>query len=449
VRIVLTIAEDNHTADDLDLFLLDNGGTVLQVSEARNTGIELLETAAAGTFLVGVRAFAGASAYTLSFRALSSLPSDAGVEIFPPGVEIVPSEVVVKRKTEPAKKALDPSAFASKHRLTLSAGNPADVELMKLDPSQLSEEDAPQQGAGALRTRQKKEHHETSERNALRSRTYDAIRRLRLDPDVEYAHSNYRLKPRLIPNDGFYPRQWHYDQIALAEAWDVTTGSDTIIVAVIDTGVVSHPDLQARTIAGYDFINDPAVAGDGDGRESDPTDAGDDANGLGKHSYHGTHVAGTIGAVTNNGVGVAGVTWQTKIMPLRVLGKGGGSSFDLAEALKYAAGLPNLSGTLPLQRAHLINLSRLRRGRGYSAKPGSLLIIRIKGRCRRAGGRHDFGDGCERGRKPRRGAQHLAESPERTKRLCLRQRDFDGNTARGRYHGPDVLGQSRAHSAGF
>lgn len=357
VRIVLTIAEDNHTVNDLDLFLLDGNGAVLQVSEARNTGIELLETPPAGTFLVGVRAFAGASSYTVSFRTLSSLPSDAAVEFFPPGVEIIPSEVVVKRKAKPSMQALNPSAFASKHGLTLSAGNSADIELMTLDPSEASVEDLQQKNAGTAGVKLRKEGHPTSERNSLRSRTYDAIRRLRLDPDVEYAHSNYRLKPRLIPNDTSYPIQWHYNQVALEEAWDLTTGSDSIIVAVIDTGVVSHPDLQARTIVGYDFISDPAVAGDGNGRDPDPTDTGDDANGPGIHSYHGTHVAGTIGAVTNNGLGVSGVTWQTKIMPLRVLGKGGGSSFDLAEAIKYAAGLPNLSGALPPQRAHVVNMS--------------------------------------------------------------------------------------------
>ena len=357
VRIVLTIAEDDHIANDLDLFLLDSSGAVLQVSEARNTGIELLETAPAGIFLIGVRAFAGASSYTVSFRTLSSLSSDAAVEFFPPGVEIIPSEVVVKRKGKPSTQALNPSAFASKHGLSVTAGNPDDVELMTLDQSEASVEDLQQKRAGVAGVKLKKEGHQTSERNSLRSRTYDAIRRLRLDPDVEYAHSNYRLKARRIPNDSFYPTQWHYKQIALEEAWELTTGSDSIIVAVIDTGVVNHPDLQTRTIAGYDFITDPTVAGDGNGRDQDPTDTGDDANGPGIHSYHGTLVAGTIGAVTNNGVGVAGVTWQTKIMPLRVLGKGGGSSLDLAEAIKYAAGLPNLSGALPPQRAHVINMS--------------------------------------------------------------------------------------------
>jgi serine protease len=357
VRIVLTIAEDNHAANDLDLFLLDSNGAVLQASEARNTGIELLETPPTGTFLVGVRAFAGASSYTISFRTLSSLPTDAGIEIFPPGVEIIPSEVVVKRKAKPSTQALNPSAFASKHGLTVTVGNSDDVELMKLDPSEASVEELQQKNARMAGAKLKKEGHPTSDRNSLRSRTYDAIRRLRLDPEVEYAHSNYRLKARRIPNDSFYPTQWHYNQIALEEAWDLTTGSDSIIVAVIDTGVVNHPDLQTRTIAGYDFINDPTVAGDGNGRDPDPTDAGDDANGPGIHSYHGTHVAGTIGAVTNNNIGIAGVTWQTKIMPLRVLGKGGGSSLDLAEAIKYAAGLPNFSGEVPPQRAHVVNMS--------------------------------------------------------------------------------------------
>jgi serine protease len=357
IRIVLTMAQNDHMTNDLDLFLLDGNGIVMQVSQARNTGTELLDTSTGGTFLIGVRAFTGTSVYTLSFTALSSLPSDAGVAIFPPGVDIVPDDVVVQRKAAPINGLQSSSAFASKYKLTHSVGKPAEVELLKLDRSEDSREDLSQKENGHRRSKMQKERHPTSDGNTLRSRTYDAIRRLRLDPDVEFAHANYRIKPRLIPNDGYYSNQWHYQLIALEAAWDVTAGSDTIIAAVIDTGVVNHPDLQARLVPGYDFISDPLVAGDGDGRDPDPTDAGDEEFGPGQHSFHGTHVAGTIGAATNNGIGVAGVTWHTKIMPLRVLGKGGGTSFDLMEALKYAAGLPNVSGTLPPQRAHVINLS--------------------------------------------------------------------------------------------
>ncbi len=116
-------------------------------------------------------------------------------------------------------------------------------------------------------------------------------------------------------------------------------------MAVLDTGIVSHPDLNPRIIPGYDMISDSANAGDGDGRDSDPTDKGGDEPGGGS-SWHGTHVAGTIGAATNNDSGVAGVTWAARIMPVRVLGKQGGTSFDIATAMNWAAGgtvtgLPN------------------------------------------------------------------------------------------------------------
>src|SRR5262249_6884057 len=125
---------------------------------------------------------------------------------------------------------------------------------------------------------------------------------------------------------------------------------------VIDTGETAHPDLIARQIPGFDFISDPANAGDGDGRDPDPTDVGD-GNGVEPSSFHGTHVAGTIGAETNNGSGVSGVTWAGRIMHLRVLGRQGGNDFDIANAILYAARLANASGTLPPERANVINMS--------------------------------------------------------------------------------------------
>lgn len=177
-------------------------------------------------------------------------------------------------------------------------------------------------------------------------------------PGVLRTSPNLRRYIAKVPNDQHFPAQWHYSLINLPEAWDLTTGSDEVVVAVVDTGVVSaHPDLQGRLAPGYDFISDPASARDGDGRDPDPEDVGDEYNGPGRSSFHGTHVAGTIGASTNNGAGVAGVTWNTRIMPVRALGVGGGTSFDVAEAIRFAAGLPNVSGTLPATPARIINLS--------------------------------------------------------------------------------------------
>ena len=186
----------------------------------------------------------------------------------------------------------------------------------------------------------------------------DAQDRLRGQGGVCSVEPNHRRHIARTPNDPFFPYQWHWATIHLPEAWDMTTGSDDVIVAVVDTGILSkHPDLQGRLVAGYDFISDPASARDGDGRDSDPEDKGDLFGGPGQSSFHGTHVSGIIAASTNNAVGVAGATWQTKIMPLRALGIDGGTAFDVTEAVRYAAGLPNVSGTLPARRANIINLS--------------------------------------------------------------------------------------------
>jgi serine protease len=161
------------------------------------------------------------------------------------------------------------------------------------------------------------------------------------------------------PNDSHYSLQWHYPLINLPQAWDITTGNSNVIVAVIDTGVLlNHPDLQGQLTPGYDFISDTfglTNANDGDGIDPNPDDPGDNPNG--GSSFHGTHVAGTIAARTNNSSGVAGIAWNAKIMPLRALGVEGGWSFDIREALEYAAGLANDSGTLPSQTADVINMS--------------------------------------------------------------------------------------------
>ena len=190
--------------------------------------------------------------------------------------------------------------------------------------------------------------------------TLALIAALEVDPNVEWAEPNRIRRAQgggsVEPNDPFYDLQWHYDLIRMPQAWATTTGSSAVVVAVIDTGSRAHPDLNANTIAGFDFISDPANAADGDGIDADPTDPGD-TNGIAPSSFHGTHVAGTIGAVSNNGIGVAGVNWEVSMMHLRVLGKLGGTGADIAQSVRFAAGLSNSSGTVPAQRAHVINMS--------------------------------------------------------------------------------------------
>ncbi len=176
-------------------------------------------------------------------------------------------------------------------------------------------------------------------------------------PGVRCATPNFLLQRCITPNDTFFAKQWHYPQINLPQARDLTQGSSSVIVAVLDTGIVSaHPDFAGRFVNGYDMISSAAAARDGNGRDANPEDVGDLATPQGS-SFHGTHVAGTIGANGNDGVGVAGVDWNCKLMIVRVLGQGGGSVDDIANGILFAAGLANGSGQVPPQRADVINMS--------------------------------------------------------------------------------------------
>ncbi len=199
-------------------------------------------------------------------------------------------------------------------------------------------------------------------------KTLHSIKDINIQSNTNSAQPNYIYRPlTTIPNDSHYRYQWHYNNIRLPEAWGITTGAASdrdIIVAVIDTGVfLAHTDLDGKFVPGYDFISNVSSAGDGDGIDDNPDDPGD-GNVLGNSSWHGTHVAGTIGAKSNNNSGVAGVSWDAKIMPIRALGKQGGTGYDIIQSLLYAAGLANDSGTVPAQKADIINLSI--GGGGYS-----------------------------------------------------------------------------------
>lgn len=156
---------------------------------------------------------------------------------------------------------------------------------------------------------------------------------------VSYAEKNLRFHAFKTPNDPGYSRQWHYPMMNLPAAWDITTGLESVVTAVVDTGIVKHPDLDSRILPGVDMISDASSAGDGNGRDTDPADmGGDEPNG--GSSYHGSHVAGTIGAASNDSQGVAGVTWSGRnVLPVRVLGRNGGSFTDIAAGIQWAAGI--------------------------------------------------------------------------------------------------------------
>lgn len=183
--------------------------------------------------------------------------------------------------------------------------------------------------------------------------------RLRALPEVlDVEPDGIRFHATAPPNDPRYNEQWHYAApatnrygINAPAAWDVTTGSASVVVAVLDTGITGHADFAGRTVPGYDFISDSRVANDGNGRDNDPSDpgdwitAGESSAGyfqgcqVTQSSWHGTHTAGTIGAATNNGIGVAGINWHSMILPVRVLGKCGGADSDIIDGMYWAAGL--------------------------------------------------------------------------------------------------------------
>lgn len=191
------------------------------------------------------------------------------------------------------------------------------------------------------------------------------IRALRRKTGIRLAEPNYiRRYLTVEPNDFYYSYQWHYPLIGLPEAWDITTGSSDVVVAVVDSGILhQHPDLAGQIVGGYDFVSDTDYSLDGDGTDADPEDPGDgDISGS---SFHGTHTAGTVAALSNNSSGIAGVAWNSKIMPLRVIGYGGtGTTSDIIEAVKYAAGLETDAGVQLDTPVDIINLSL--GGEGYS-----------------------------------------------------------------------------------
>jgi serine protease len=192
----------------------------------------------------------------------------------------------------------------------------------------------------------------------LKYETLLAIKQLRRRSDILEASPNYRFQALRVPNDTLYHYQWNHALINLPQAWETTRGDSSVMVAVVDSGVLmQHPDLKIKLSQGYDFVASRQTELDGDwGIDSDPNDPGDQFPG--GSTFHGTHVAGIIGALTDNEEGIAGVSWLTKIMPLRVLGKGGeGFDYDIEQGIRFAAGLANDSGTIPTQPADIINLS--------------------------------------------------------------------------------------------
>ena len=227
------------------------------------------------------------------------------------------------------------------------------------------------------------------------------------DSDVEYAEVDHRRFAMVAPvTDPLYPDslsttvapsgpssgQWYLrapgfdasgrdvlSSINIEPAWAITHGSSSVVIGDVDTGITQHPDLDSKMLTGYDFVSNVAVANDGNARDSDPSDPGDyvtatenstkggeffgcNDDGTGAavsegSSWHGSQTASILGAATNNGVGMAGVGYDTKVIAARALGKCGGFDSDIIAAAEWAGGIAVAGVPTNANPARVINMS--------------------------------------------------------------------------------------------
>jgi serine protease len=208
-----------------------------------------------------------------------------------------------------------------------------------------------------------------AEARAIAARLRQSGEVLNVEPDLLMQADS------VLPNDPAYgtsPGQWNYMAPAganlggadLPGGWDLTLGSGSIVVAVIDTGYRPHADLQSM-LPGYDFISYPSIANDGNGRDADASDPGDfvaagecvSGSSAMRSSWHGTHVMGVIAALMNNGLYGTGIAPHVRILPVRALGKCGGYTSDIADGMRWAAGIDVPGVPRNAYPARVINLS--------------------------------------------------------------------------------------------
>lgn len=342
---------------DINLFLYDENRTLVASSESLDA-TKVVEVVDSGLYYIEVRAINDASNYTLTIGKPSitaTILDQRLQEEFVPGDVIVAFQKGYHMPSE-VNRSLDQNSF---HGLRHKAMKHDHLRLYHFDnQNKHLVFDALHIGSsGSNRFLYQTKDAETQHKlDTLR-----IIQALNNRPDVRYAEPNFIRQAYFTPDDEHYAKQWHFPLINLNLAWDIyiDDGTNDVVVAVLDTGTLgNHPDFQDQLTAdGYDFISSVSNSLDGDGMDPDPEDPGDLVNGY-SSSFHGTHVSGTIAAVTDNDAGVAGVAFNTKIMSLRVLGLNGrGSDSDIIEAMRYAGGLENDSDMLPDQTADILNMS--------------------------------------------------------------------------------------------
>lgn len=346
---------DNRYSGDLDMALHRDNVDRTEVSLSQSvTEFEEIVVEDDGVYFIRAYAFSGTSKYVLEITT-----GDAATAVNRPSMDFIPGQAIVTLNDNVQALSVNDASLMStlamshhdKSRATLASFLDTKLEAYKKQMGLSS-------GSNTLALSATAD--EKARENARKYETLRHIKRMNHSAGIALAEPNYLRQAYLTPDDQFYNLQWHYPAMNLPQAWDITTGtpaSGDVVVAVVDTGVfLAHPDLTNKLVDGFDFISDISNALDGDGIDDNPDDPGDSLS-AGASSWHGTHVAGTVAAETNNGTGAAGVSWGAKIMPLRVLGARGGSSYDIMQSVRFAARMSNDSGTIPAQRADIINLS--------------------------------------------------------------------------------------------
>ena len=362
MNISLFQADEQLSSIDFSLALLDESEQVVADINLTTFTSSTLVAPADGQFILELSVSPGSdpALYTLSLsQTLNSQVSSKAqaLSITQHAAlkhEFVPGEVLLRYKQQGAvddantivSKLASPSvsahaAFAKDHALELQEVIPGVARRYRFTEQHLTM-------AFAL-----VKSSDEQALNALEAKlqTLALIETLKEAPELAYVEPNYLYRSMASTNDPRLSEQWNLPMLATGAAWEVSTGQN-VVVAVLDTGIdASHEDLQANILAsGFDFISSSDSAGDGNGFDADPNDEGS--------SFHGSHVTGIIAAQADNTKGIAGIAYEAKVMPLRVLGtQDTGSSSDIAQAILYAAGLSNSSGQTPAAAADIINMS--------------------------------------------------------------------------------------------
>lgn len=278
--------------------------------------------------------------------------SKASSSLFGPGADnTVRGELVLKLSADAVSAAT--SSIPTGPLGALSRGIPSEFGLAEVDsvlkrfgPRSVSRMHPPRSAVSAITAEATTLANTFLVRIAEAADVVEAAQALSALKDVEMAEPNRWREASVMPNDPHVAEQWGLARINMPAAWRITTGSPSVIVGVVDTGVdLDHPELSALVLAGQDLVDLAGTSpppgthyeGDWSGRDGEPQD----------EVGHGTHVAGTIACVGNNAIGVAGVTWCSSILPVKVLTRvvdnappnrvhGVGSAVDIAAGIRWA-----------------------------------------------------------------------------------------------------------------